>query len=155
MSNLRREQLASREGSSHPLEGLVVKSIARLEKLFSTKGNLAEDGRELLSWWKEAKTLLNMHVTENQIVHRFRAAFAQKSLSPLFEPHLTEDQYERMSDSFETYFKDILKTCENFINGPGLMTANSVVAKELTTAKDEMRRLHSRLFNFNSQRKTR
>lgn len=157
MSNLNRERLMAETKESHPLDHWVNSSIKRLDRLFShqERTNTIEDGRELLAWWKEAQKLLNMHITENPIAHRLRAAFVQRSLEPLFEAHLTEHQYERLTNAFELHFKEILELSNRFINGPGTMTANSVVAKELKAAQDEMRRLHFWLYSSNSARKTR
>lgn len=137
------------QASNHPLESYVSKSITRLERIFSTErrsSETAEDARELLSWWRETKILLNMHVSENQLMYRLRSAMAQKSLSPFFEAHLTDEQYKRLTTVFNEKYKQIIELIERFGNGPGLQTEHSVVKAELEDAKEAMRTLYVRTY---------
>lgn len=154
MSGVHRAQETESRVSRHPLDEYVTKSITRLDRLFSGehRSNTSEDGRELLAWWREAKLLLNMHTNENQVAYRLRAAFAQKSLSPLFDALMTDEQYERLTDAFTSHFKKIQDLISRFDNGPGQLTADSVVRKELDAELIEMRKLHLKTYRIRQNR---
>lgn len=145
-----REHLeARREVSNHPLEPLVTKSIQRLDRLFATerRSDLAQDARDLLSWWKEANELVALYTPDYSLAKRLASAFAQHNLAPLFEAHLTRDQFQRLTACFARHYYQIIDLIDRFSKGPGLETANSVVLSELRAAKDgSMRTTYSRVY---------